>query len=305
MKTAQIIHNPTAGDGRHSKKNLIDFVEAAGFTTKYASTDDASWESFYKNNPDVIFLAGGDGTVRKLVGVLLNKSAVSKHIPIWILPLGTANNITKSLKIPMDYWPEISDISESTKLKFDCGQITGLQQESFFLESIGFGVFPELISEMQKVQVNTKSPADKLKFTLKILHKLVKEVTAKTAIIKTKEETIKDSFLMVELMNIELLGPNLKLAPHARAGDGFFDLVMVQEEHREQLLEYVEALIANEPVNGTVENFVKTIRVQEIEMQWDGKSAHVDDNLVQNYNGQNVRIKTLPHAIEFFNAKSR
>jgi diacylglycerol kinase (ATP) len=145
MKIAQIIHNPTAGDTRHDKTALEDLVKNAGFESDYVSTDDENWEKFYRNKMDVILLAGGDGSIRKLAGVLIKRKLTGLRIPIRLLPLGTANNIAETLQINKDINGDNN--LEGETIRFDCGQITGMDSEKFFIESVGMGIFPELISK--------------------------------------------------------------------------------------------------------------------------------------------------------------
>ena len=58
---------------------------------------------------------------------------------------------------------------------------------------------------------------------------------------------ISDEFLLVEMLNIRSIGPNLVFGPDASPSDGYFDVVMAQECHREELLTYLERRAAGEP----------------------------------------------------------
>src|SRR5262249_39763741 len=96
-KSARLFHNPGAGHGEHPKEELISLVEAAGFECEYSSTKTEGWEKIEALKADLIVLAGGDGTVRKVAPHILGK-----EIPIGLFPLGTANNIAKTLGISGD-----------------------------------------------------------------------------------------------------------------------------------------------------------------------------------------------------------
>src|SRR5680860_18619 len=121
MKIAQIIHNPTSGNAEHSKEELIKMVEKTGYEVHYISTNDEGWEKFDQNNLDLIVVAGGDGTVRKLAAVLLKNNVPDKQIPIHVLPFGTANNIARSLGIPTGKDWNIKTSTEGKIEKFSCG----------------------------------------------------------------------------------------------------------------------------------------------------------------------------------------
>src|SRR5688572_2743151 len=107
MKSANLLHNPKAGGGEYSKKRLTALIRAAGFDCSYSSTKKRGWEKIEAADGDFIVLAGGDGTVRKVAGGLLDK-----NVPIGVLPLGTANNIAKTLGLHPDNM-SIEDIIEA------------------------------------------------------------------------------------------------------------------------------------------------------------------------------------------------
>lgn len=299
MKKAQIIHNPTAGIAGNTKDEIIELIANAGFTTKYVSTDDEDWESFSKNEMDVIFLAGGDGTVRKLASVLIDKNMCDRHIPIYLLPMGTANNIATSLGI----FKKLNTASlknEKEIQKFTCGKLKGVKDENFFLEGVGFGVFPELIRQMKDTGKEDETPDEKLKRTLRVLLETVKEFKAKKAKIKADGLKIKGTFLLVELMNIKYIGPNLEFAPNANVEDDFLDLVLIPEEKRKAFVEYVESLINETSQFRDIEDFIKVLRVNKVKMKWKGTKLHVDDNLIEDYDGKKIKMKMNSKTFDFF-----
>lgn len=295
-KVVQILHNPTAGDGQHSKENLIKIVHTAGYDYQYVSTDDNNWKDFSENNIDFILLAGGDGTVRKLAKQLLKKMPY-RQIPIHLLPLGTANNIAQTLKKAAD--SKVSEVDFNSEIiNFDCGQIEGLD-ENYFIESIGMGIFPELIAKMDKKEYENENTSEKLKRTLKVFLETVKNFKAQKAKIKADGLKIQGSFLMVELMNIKSVGPNFLIAPNADPGDGFFDLALIPEENRSALEDYIELMIKGQEDHIDLKKFVKIIRVQNVKMKWKGTQVHVDDKLIKDYSQKSFTISIKPAAMGF------
>jgi diacylglycerol kinase (ATP) len=297
MKKVQIIHNPTAGDGEHSREELISMVEEKGYAVRYSSTDEDNWRDFHSNEMDAILVAGGDGTIKKLAKVMLDKLPGSQ-LPIRLLPLGTANNIARTLKIPRHKGPSLADF-EGEIDRFDCGKITGLPEETYFLESVGFGIFPELIAKMDKNNGSKETTSEKLQRGLEVLLEIVKNFKAQKAKIKVEGITIKGSFLLVELMNIPYLGPNLKLAPHVEQGDGYFNLVIIPEERRADLEDYLEKLINDRGEKVELEKFIKYLRVRKVTMKCKGAAVHVDDYLVKDYSGKSFELEIIPGALKF------
>lgn len=299
MKNVQIIHNPTAGKAEHNKQDLIDFFRGSGDVVNYVSTDDEDWEEFSVHQPDLIVIAGGDGTIRKLAAILLKKGSPHKKLPpIRLLPLGTANNISETLEIQSQ--SSFSEIRpERGRKNFDCGRVKGLKDQEFFLESIGFGIFPELIFETEKKDMEKDDPEEELAQVLRVLLEIVKKFKAREAKIKADGIRIKGSFLMVELMNIKFIGPNLPMAPNADPGDGYFDLIMIPENCRAELIAYLEKRIENKKQPLDTAKFVKIIRAKKVRMKWKASKAHLDDVLINNYSEKKIKVKMLSRVFQF------
>ena len=70
----------------------------AGLPTTYQSIKDKDFKAALGENWDLVLVAGGDGTVAKVARCLVDRD-IAHRIPIAILPVGTANNIARSLGI--------------------------------------------------------------------------------------------------------------------------------------------------------------------------------------------------------------
>jgi diacylglycerol kinase (ATP) len=51
--------------------------------------------------------------------------------------------------------------------------------------------------------------------------------------LKADDSIICDRFILIAVMNMELIGPRLHLAPEADPSDGYLDLICVREMHRD------------------------------------------------------------------------
>ena len=87
-----LIHNPKAGDGKHDKKQLMRSLKRNGLQAFYQSVNERGWEKGFWKPVDVIIADGGDGTVHNTAWKIMDSG-----IPLPILPLGTANNLARSL----------------------------------------------------------------------------------------------------------------------------------------------------------------------------------------------------------------
>lgn len=297
MKTAQLIHNATAGNGDHCKEDLIALIKKQGYTVKYYSTDEANWKDFIKHNTDIICVAGGDGTVRKVADIVLKSKG--KAVPIYLFPMGTANNIARTLEISSENFG-LEKKLKAEAAPFDSAIINGIPEENFFIEGLGVGIFPELMYQMKHNRIEDESPEDKLQRTRQVLVDLLADFKAHKVIIEGENIQIEDQFLMVELMNIKYAGPNLQLAPRAKAGDGYLDLVLVREEKRSLLIDYVTQIIKGQEQVQKLDEFAEFIKVKKIKMSSKLAKLHVDDILIDDYSGYEINITINSGSLSIF-----
>jgi diacylglycerol kinase (ATP) len=93
----------------------------------------------------VVLVAGGDGTVAKVARCLVDRDAAHR-IPIAILPVGTANNIARSLGIEGEVGGLLSGLSNAKTRYLDVGLARGPWGERNFLEAVGCGSIAEAIA---------------------------------------------------------------------------------------------------------------------------------------------------------------
>lgn len=296
VKKAQIIHNLTAGNAEHEKDDLIAKVEDVAEEVHYLSTDNPRWSDFNENDPDVIFLGGGDGTVHNLAEVLLKNDPMKQRTPVCLLPLGTANNIAKTLEIPRGK-KFISRKSFDKTEKFDIGRVIISEKDHFFLEAAGFGIFPKLVSEMEKRDDNEDTAAEELERSMATLLQVISDYEAQPAEILADDKQISGSFLLVELMNIKYIGPNFEIAPEADISDGHLDLVLVREEKRTQLLDYVKALVEKRHPEKEFSSFAEFHKGKKFRLSWGGKDVHIDDEPISKYSGEIIAAEVEPDAL--------
>src|SRR5256885_14372140 len=89
-----LMHNPTAGRGKHDKRELMAALAKAGHHAIYQSTKKSDYPKALKKPTDLVLAAGGDGTIGKVAPRILDSG-----IPLSVVPLGTANNIARSLGV--------------------------------------------------------------------------------------------------------------------------------------------------------------------------------------------------------------
>jgi diacylglycerol kinase family enzyme len=142
-----LIYNPTAGSGLEPD-DLVELLREAGHDVEAISTKD-DWQRALPGRTDLLVAAGGDGTVRKVA-----LEAADRGVPFAILPFGTANNIGKTLGLGGDVRSVIGDWDHGKPTAFDIGEVTSDAGTRRFVESVGGGLFAELIARGQQVDFN-------------------------------------------------------------------------------------------------------------------------------------------------------
>lgn len=296
MKLTQLIHNPKAGEEDHYKKELLALIESEGFNCRYSSTKKDDWQQF-EPDLDFVIVAGGDGTVGKVAKEILNQSLNNK-LPIALLPLGTANNIANALGVNNDAATIIHSWHHCAIKKFDVGSVESLTGTTCFLEGFGYGLFPQLMKEMAKLEIKPATPEEELKIALEVLRRITHEYKPHQCELEIDGVDHSGKFLLVEIMNIRSIGPNLNLAPMADPGDGRFDVVLIPETDREKLAQYI-----HHKINDLELVFpFKTIPASQIRMQWGGTHLHVDDELIKQKKPTLIQINVQAGRLQFLQA---
>ena len=295
MKLAQLLHNPGAGDEEHGKEDLISLVEKNGFECRYSSTK----KNILKNlDPEIDFLivAGGDGTLRSVAKELVERKVIEKIWPIGLLPLGTANNIAKTLELKGETEDLIKTWHQEKFKNFDIGKIEDFDDAHFFLESFGFGVFPYLMLQMKKLgKEKIDDPGEKIKAALEVLHEIIFSYDAKECQLNIDGRDYSGKYLLAEVMNTKSIGPNLFLAPNADPGDGIFNVIIIPETDRDKFASYVMSKL-----NDKEEDYdFLEIKGKKVSICWDGTHVHVDDEVVKLKKKKEIKLELKENLFRF------
>jgi len=295
MKIAKLLHNPKAGEERHGSEQLMNLVNAAGYQCRYSSTKKTN-EGEIEEDVDFVIVAGGDGTVRKITKTLLERKVLEKTFPIALLPLGTANNISKTLGIKGEAPEIINSWKNGTLKKFDVGKVGNAGDAVFFLESFGYGLFPYLMLLMEKAdKASTDTPEKKIQTALNKLHEITLSYEAKSCRLMVDGVDHSGLFLLAEVMNTRSIGPNLLLSPDSDPGDGEMEVVVLPAKDREKFAAYIQSRM-----NGREEAFqFQTIPARDVQISWDGTHVHTDDEVIKIKANAEVGINIRAGLLEF------
>ena len=295
MKLEQLLHNPGAGDEEHGKDDLIALIKANGFDCRYSSTKKNLLKDLGQEI-DFLIVAGGDGTLRSVAKELVERKIIEKIWPIGLLPLGTANNIAKSLELEGETEVLIRTWHQEKFKNFDIGKIHDFDEAQFFLESFGFGVFPYLMMQMKKLgKEKIDDPEEKIKAALQVLHEIILSYDAKECRLEIDGKDHSGKYLLAEIMNTKSIGPNLFLAPEADPGDGLFNVIVIPEADREKFASYVL-----NKINGKEEEYAfLEVKGKNVTISWEGTHVHVDDEVVKLKKKKEIKLELIENLFRF------
>jgi len=271
---ATLIHNPTAGDGKPSRADIEQIVRAAGFQVRYQSSK-KDWKKALKRRSDLVIVAGGDGTVAKVIRELGQTGQ-----PVAILPIGTANNIARTAAALGDARDLVDSWLRAKPQPFDIGIAAASDKSYLFVEGAGGGVFADAIAagkaHVEDSDTMLGSETDR---ALALLRGMVAKESARQWQVQIDGSDYSGEFLAVEAMNIRHVGPSVPIAPDAIPGDGLLDVVFVRPADRRALLNYLDTRLEQHAVQLPA---LSVRRGKQVALSASGGSFRVDDSLIEN-----------------------
>jgi diacylglycerol kinase (ATP) len=230
-----LLHNETAGDEEWSRKDLIRLVRRAGYEPTYFEIEDALKKPEVLNEGRLVVVAGGDGSICKVALKLIGRG-----IPLAPLPVGTANNIARSLGL--DGKPEkiARGWAKPQRHKFDVGLAKGPWGRRFFLEGLGLGLLSRSIAVLNDLDKSAahspKKKRDRLFRDHCVIAAIAHEMQPLPLRVTLDGRDASDDYLLFEALNIRRSGPGLDLAPQASPSDGLLDVVTATASERAKLV---------------------------------------------------------------------
>ncbi len=288
-----LLHNSSAGSEGHDADELSEVIRGAGHELLHLVSQVGDLTAALQEEPcDLVVVAGGDGTVGQAACALSGW-----QVPISIFPLGTANNTARSLGLSRHHKRAARGWHTARPQPFDTGLIGDSAVRQRFVEAVGWGVFPLAIvmAEKRSEQRTTRqSVVHTLKQDRKLFRTAVGAAEPRDYSIQIDGRDVSGAYLLVEIMNLPLLGPRLALSPSSNPADGLFELVLAAEEHRPTLEELATSGSVTQALPLRIE------RGAQIRVETSEAVMHCDGELWRHPAGiRNFEIDVEPRAIHY------
>jgi diacylglycerol kinase (ATP) len=228
-----LVYNPTAGDGQDIDQ-VVQLLTDAGHEVRHRSSK-GDWKKLLQDPGDLVVAAGGDGTVRKVA-----LAAADHGLPFAALPIGTANNIAKTLGLVGDARELVHSWGATAGVPIDIGEASALGESRRFVEGVGGGWIAGLMRRAAEVEDELRLLGRETDRAMHMLSDLLREAHPAEWRILADGVDLSGDFLAVEILNIRFVGPNVPLAPDADPSDGLLDIVLVTDADRDGILDYLD-----------------------------------------------------------------
>ncbi len=245
---------------RHSRRGQDHFKAATyclkelGFNLIENSTENCRyWSDIIRQHQeqvDLVIVGGGDGTLNAVI-----EGLIDTQLPLGILPLGTANDLARTLKIPQSL-PEACNIIAGGHIRqVDLGQVNG--KHFFNVASLGLSV-----QLTQQITDKAKRRWGVLAYALAAIQ-VIWQARPFRAEIHVNGESFQVRTIQITVGNGRYYGGGMAVANDARIDDQRLDLYSLEIQHWWQILSLLFAIKQGQFAN---KSGVRTLEGQEIEI---------------------------------------
>jgi diacylglycerol kinase family enzyme len=229
-------------------------------------------------------VAGGDGAVTRVIRSLPNFDAL-----LAILPLGTANNIARSLGLEGEADVLLDCVRKRITRTLDVGLVSGGPwKKRRFVEGVGVGLLANWM-----YGASSKPPAhERTQKGRELLREALLKAVPRQWSLDIDGHALSQEFLLVEVLNTRFIGPALAMGPSSEPGDRLLDVVYLLPEARSEMLAWLE-----NPHRTTSPLLVRQGR--KITLNWDYGPLHIDDRSWERPDkSAQVTMKLAPEALQ-------
>ena len=260
-----LVYNRSAG-GAWTEDKIVEQVEGIGWDVDRCLAP-AELDDCLCHGAEVIVVAGGDGTVGRVA-----KRLAGTATPLAIIPMGTANNVARSLGLGVEPSSAVLALQRATERRIDLGIVSSPRRRDYFLEGFGVGVFASVMGE------KNDGKDRRLQRALGLLADELEEYQPHRFELEVDGRDCSGKYVLAAVMNTRSVGPALTLAPEARCDDGELDVVLVKPEAKRALVAHLRRAVAEGDI--ALPAF-ETIRARHVRVRGDGRWAHIDETARQ------------------------
>ncbi|MDC9822442.1 lipid kinase [Devosia sp. ZB163] len=226
-RRALMLVNPNARRGTAALEPVIERLQAGGISVsveRFNSADEVSSDIIRRGDDfDLVIVCGGDGTLNSAA-----RGVLATGLPMGILPMGTANDLARTLEISDNLLSAADVIIAGRTRRVDLGEVN--RHPFFNVASIGLSA--DLANGLTR---EAKRRWGKLGYALAALKVLARARPFRATIISARgEEKVKT--LQIAVGNGRHYGGGTVIEENAAIDDGHLDLYSLEQDNVFKLL---------------------------------------------------------------------
>jgi len=289
LRKARLIFNPTSGrNGQNNALRLAHVVSSlrahgieaqVGLKTSGGAAR-ALARKAVQDGDALVVVAAGDGTIGDVIAELVGTATV-----LGIVPIGTMNNLARSLGVPLGIDDACALIGMGTTRHIDVGRVisNGNPDAEYFAECTGLGL--SAITAMTGQAL--------LKHRWRVLPRgLRKYFEEKPGLmhVEIDDVVLEAATRIVTVSNAPLMGNNMLAAPGAKMDDGWIDVQVYDGMGTSALVKHFLDASSGAPDN------LKTYRARHVRITADDPQLSNADMHITRAK-QVIEIEVVPHAV--------
>ncbi|WP_309245501.1 diacylglycerol/lipid kinase family protein [Virgibacillus proomii] len=238
MKLYYFIVNKLSGSGRALKiwyriknllqENQIDFD--VFITERPHHATELVKEIIQKKDVKAIIAVGGDGTVHEIINGL-----VGSKIPLGIIPAGSGNDFCRGMGIPLQYERALERVLKGEQKIIDVGNINN----KFFATIVGIGFDGQVAqqtNQSQNKKILNLAGMGSISYIINVLKVLFYYKPTNIDLEIDQKLAKHQNVWLIAIANSPFYAGGMMICPNAKNDDQLFDICIVKEISRWQLL---------------------------------------------------------------------
>jgi diacylglycerol kinase (ATP) len=232
---AKLIFNADSGRPEESPQQLADILSEMQdhqiLPEVYTVRPDSKLETVVHNaikaGIKLIVVAGGDGTIESVAGVMVGSDAT-----LGIIPTGTRNNVAFNLGITGDIANSVALLRQGRRLKIDVGRAHCGHSRHWFLEAAAVGLLSDLYPMADNLQHGDLAQIGGL------LSTLISATPSRLRMIFDRHKHIDTTAHMMLIANMPFIGPRFQISSDVFFRDGHLDVFTFSDMSKLNMISY-------------------------------------------------------------------
>jgi YegS/Rv2252/BmrU family lipid kinase len=242
---AVVIYNPYAGRlarRTHLLQRTIEHLDHQGVKARLTPTTGPNTaaelaQKAIRQGADLVIAAGGDGTINEVANGM-----VGSHVPLAILPSGTANVLAHELKMKASLLNAPASLTDLAPCKIAMGLLRSKNYERYFLSMAGAGLDAQIVYDMN---LDLKAAVGKLAYYIGGFGHVFQRIPQFDA--EAEGKIHRCGFALMS--RVRNYGGDLEIAKGASLLRNDFEVVLFEGENALGYLKYLAAVLAGRAQN--------------------------------------------------------